>query len=208
MLILLPVFALQELCQHILFHQLKFPFVCHPKARIKPDVVKIVSDDKETEAVNGSDLRIVKKRCLLLQMGIIRLLFQLPINGAPDPLSHFRSGGIGKGHHEKPVNVNRLLLIQDHLNDTLHQNGSLSGTRRRRHQNIAVTKINYFLLLFRKFHSHFHASFAPFFSFCASQESFPFISLRILSINSSSSSFFRILVSYPGIFSSNPHTSL
>ena len=190
MFILLPVFALQKFRQHTLLHQLKFPFVCHPKAGIKPDIVKIVPDDKEAEAVNGSDLCVVKKRGLLLQMSIIRLLFQLYIDGVPDPLSHLRSGGIGKGHHKKSVNIDRLLLIQDHLNNALHQNSSLSGPRRRRYQNIAITKVNYLLLLFCKLYCHCHTS------------------SRIFSNNSSPSSFFRTLVSYPGIFSSNSHTSL
>ena len=119
---------LQKLCQHILLHQLQLTLICDPEGRIQPDIVKIIPDNKETEAVNGRDLCIVEKSALLLQMLIFRILKQRPFYGKADPLPHFCRRSTGKGHHQKPVNIDRCFLPGDHPYDPLNQHRCLTAS--------------------------------------------------------------------------------
>ena len=65
---------LQKLCQHILFQQLNLTVIRHTEGRIHTDLMKMIADDKQTKAVDGSNLGIMKKGCLLLNMLRLRML--------------------------------------------------------------------------------------------------------------------------------------
>ena len=79
---------------------LQLTLVRHPKARIQTDIIKIVADDEQAEAVNGCDLGVVKERCLSLQMAVFRLLLKPFVNSTADPLPHLRCRRLGEGHRK------------------------------------------------------------------------------------------------------------
>ena len=89
----------------------------------------MLSQQMQAEAVDGGDLGILNQNRLLLQIFIIRLFRQLLFNGVKNPLSHLGGSGFRKCHHKKSLYISRMLLVCNHLNNTLHKNGRLPASR-------------------------------------------------------------------------------
>ena len=60
----------------------------------------MVPDQEQAEAVDSSDLRIVQKCRLLLDMLVAGIRLQSGNDARGDPFSHFRCSGIGKCHDQ------------------------------------------------------------------------------------------------------------
>ena len=50
---------LQQLSQHLLLQQLDLTLVCHTEIRIQTDLIKMIPDQEQAEAVDRGDLGIV-----------------------------------------------------------------------------------------------------------------------------------------------------
>ena len=126
--ILRGVLLLQHLREHIRLQQLHLSLVPDPEARIQSDRVKLVAQDRQTEAVDRRDLRVVEQRCLPLQMLVFGVGRQSVIDRIADTLAHLSRRRACEGHDQKPVNVDRMLLITDHFYDPFYQNRRLART--------------------------------------------------------------------------------
>ena len=63
-----------QLLQHFPLHQPHFPLIGNAESRIQADFVKMVPQQEQAEAVDGSDLGIMQKRGLFLNMlGVLPL---------------------------------------------------------------------------------------------------------------------------------------
>ncbi len=87
-------------------------------------------------------------------MLILRICRKPVIQGPADPLTHLCRSRVGKGHHQKPVNIYRMLPVTHHPDDPLHEHRRLPRSRRRRYKQITSPCINYLLLFFRKINTH------------------------------------------------------
>ena len=87
-------------------------------------------------------------------MYIFPVLQKKPVNCEADSLPHLRRSRIGKGNHQKPVNVHRIFFVRNHTDDPFHQHRCLSRSCGGRNQQISVAKCNYFLLIFGKADCH------------------------------------------------------
>ena len=67
---------LQKLCQYILPDQLQLSLIRHAECRIQSDVLKIVPQHKQTEAVDGRNLGVVHQCRLSLEMFVFPVLVQ------------------------------------------------------------------------------------------------------------------------------------
>ena len=79
-------------------------------------------------------------------MHVFRILLTLCLYGGSDSLPHLRCCCLRKCHNKQTVDIYRVVLIRNSLNDSLDQHGRLSRTGGSRYEHITVTKINYFLL--------------------------------------------------------------
>ena len=123
--------------------------------------MKIISNHILAEAVNGGNLRAVNQRLLLLQMFIFRIRLQPFLQGQPHTLPHLRRSGFRKGHHQKPVHIQRffvLALSADQRKNPFHQNRRLTGTGSRRNQHIFISHINDFFLFLGPSDAHSSSS--------------------------------------------------
>ena len=66
----------QHFFHHVLGQQLHFPFIRNPEGRIQTDVLKIVAQHKQAEAVNRGNLGVVNNRRLPLQMLVSAVLIE------------------------------------------------------------------------------------------------------------------------------------
>ena len=92
----------------------------------------------------------LRPKKLLLQMSVLRLVLKPRINCPADTFTHLSRCRIGKGYHQKPVNIHFMFFIGNHLNDSLNQYRCFTASCRCRYQDIAFSQINYHLLLWRK----------------------------------------------------------
>ena len=145
---------LQQVGKHIPLQQPDLSLIRHPEIRIQSDLVEMVADQIQAEAVDGGDLGMVDEGELPDQMGVLRLLLHCPGKGKADPLPHLRGGGAGKGHHQKPVDVHGMNGILHHSDDPFYQNGRFAAARGGGDQHALSPRVDGFLLLLCKCHCH------------------------------------------------------
>ena len=145
---------LQQIGKHVPLQQPDLALIRHPEIRIQPDLVEMVADQIQTEAVDGGDLGMVDEGELPDQMGVLRLLLHCPGKGKADPLPHLRGGGAGKGHHQKPVDVHGMNGILHHSDDPFYQNGRFAAARGGGDQHALSPRVDGFLLFLCKCHCH------------------------------------------------------
>ena len=114
----------------------------------------MVPDQEQAEAIDSSDLRIVQKCRLLLDMLVAGIRLQSDGDSGCDTFPHFRCGSIGKCHDQQSVDIRRMFSVTDHTDDTFHQHCRFTTSRGRRYQNITVMQFDYPLLFRGEFHSH------------------------------------------------------
>ncbi len=129
---------LHQLGKSLLLHQLNLPLVRDAEGRVKPDLIEMVAQKIQAEAVYGGDLGIVYQGGLLLDMLGLRIPGKPPCDAVRNPLPHFRRRRVGKGHDEKPVDIHRCLPVAHPFHNALRQHRRLAAACRRRHQYIAV----------------------------------------------------------------------
>ena len=120
---------LQKLVHHICLKHLHFTLICHPKSGIKTDFIKIIFDDKEAEGIDCGDQGVVNQRGLLLQMLVLWMFLQFFRDCFTDSLPHLSSSRRGKRHDQEPVDINRMTVICNHLDDTLNKHCGLPASR-------------------------------------------------------------------------------
>ena len=59
---------LYQFCQGLLLHQLYFPLVRNPECRVQTDLIKMIPQQKQAEAVYGGNLGVMQQGCLSLDM--------------------------------------------------------------------------------------------------------------------------------------------
>ena len=110
--------------------------------------MKICPKHRLTETVDRRDLCMKKQRFLSLQILVIRICEQPFLDFQSDPLTHLCRRSSCKRHDQQTVNIHRMFPVRDLLQNTLYQNGCLSGTCRRADQKIPVSKPDDLLLFF------------------------------------------------------------
>ena len=108
----------------------------------------------EAKAVNGGNLSLGNQGCLKPQMLILRVLLKLFFHRLPNSLTHLRSSRIGEGHYQKLVNIQGMISLAYHSNDTFHQYGRLSAASCCRYQKISVSALNHLKLPLSPCHCH------------------------------------------------------
>ena len=123
-----------------------FSFLQHAIAGVQIDHVKVALDEPGAEAVYGGDVRSMDQDHLFLQMFIVRIFKKRVFQSAEDPLLHLGRCRAGEGHDQHPVDVHRMLPVQELSQNALYQNGGLAGTGRSGHQDAAIAKSDHFFL--------------------------------------------------------------
>ena len=100
--------------------------------------MKIIADNILTKAVDRCDLCIVQQGKLALKPLVPRTVGKRIFHGSAYSLPHLCCRRLCKCHNQKPVNIDRMLVLCNLLYDPFHKNGCLSGACCRRHENIAV----------------------------------------------------------------------
>ena len=114
----------------------------------------MASDDIQAEAVNGGDHGLGYQGCLKPQMLILRVLLKLFLHSRPNPFTHLSRSRIGKGHYQQLVNIQWMVTLAYHPDDTLHQDRCLAAAGCSGHQKVPVPAVNYLLLFFSPFYCH------------------------------------------------------
>ena len=108
--------------------------------------LEIGTNQIQTEGVDGTDVCRRQQGALAHQVGISRILGNQLGQPRLNPLLHLLGGGIGKGHHQNPIGINRMLPVGQDFDDPLNQYRRLAAARRRRHQHGASPTGNCLLL--------------------------------------------------------------
>ena len=148
------IVVLQQLFHHGAAKQEEFPFIPHTKSRIDVQLVIVLPDDSQTEAVNGRNPGVGNHGRLHLQMTVFRVLLQFFIDGQKDALPHLIRRRLRKCHNQKLIDVQGILSLRDHADNPLHQNRCLSAARCRGNEKIAVSAFNDRLLFFCPVNRH------------------------------------------------------
>ena len=148
----------QNLLCHIRTEQPDFPVLRHPVCRVQIDHLEVILNHIGAETVNGTDLRMMEKRLLTLQMIVVRILPHSFLKRLSDSLPHLPGRRPGKGYDQQLVHIDRVVGIRHQGKNPLHQNRRLSGTGRRAHQEILSSQTNHLLLFSGPFHSHVSTS--------------------------------------------------
>ena len=82
--------------------------------------MKVISDDRETEAVDRRNSGMMNQGCLPLQVNIFRLLLQLLFDGSPDPLFHLCRRRLSKRYNQKLIYVKWIFSLNQSGDDPLH----------------------------------------------------------------------------------------
>ena len=116
--------------QDILLQKAYLTLIRDPEVWIQINFFKMIADNKQTEAVNRRDHRIVNERRLSSQVRIILIISTMFVNCCADTLTHLCRSRLGKSHNEKAINIDWILLICNTLDDTLDKHRCLTGTCR------------------------------------------------------------------------------
>lgn len=120
---LLPVFLLEQLLQDFLAHQLGFILVQDPEPRIDRDHLIVPADHFKTEGVKRRDGSTPEQGQLPPEVGILRILLQLPVQRVADALTHLGRSRLSERGDKQPVHAEALLLIQNFPDDPFDQYG-------------------------------------------------------------------------------------
>ena len=109
----------------------------------------------QTETVDRRDLRVMDQSRLHLEVSVIRMFGKPLLNRRADSLSHLRRRRFRERHHKKTVNIERFLPLRHKLDDSLDEDGGLSASRCRTHEQIFSPAFNHLLLLSRPLNRRF-----------------------------------------------------
>ena len=87
-------------------------------------------DNIQTKTVNGCNLCVMDQSRLHLQMLVVRILQKAGFYGLANPFPHFSRSCIGKGHHQKPVNIKGIFSFRYHPDNPFYQHSRLSASGR------------------------------------------------------------------------------
>ena len=152
--IFFPVFVLQKVFQDFCRDQTVLRRLDLPESRVQIDLAEIIAQQKSAEAVDRSDLGIVKENFLPLKMSVARVFPESFGEGGADALPHLGCRCPGKCNHEQTVDIRRILTFRDQADDPLHKYCGLAAAGRSRDQYIVISGIQHFLLCLRKINTH------------------------------------------------------
>ena len=146
--------SLHHLGKRLLLHGAHVGVLRHLELGRNIQQMKIFPQQRRTKAVHRADMGAGQQHLLPLQPPVVRVRRHLFGERLAQPLLHLGSGGFGKGHHQQPVGVYRMLFIGDAPDHPLHQHSGFARSGGRRHQHGAAARINTMPLLRRPLSTH------------------------------------------------------
>src|SRR6266481_3225294 len=98
----------------------------------------MLSNELEAEAVQGTDMRRLEKRELLLPTGISRVQFRLTFQPRTNALSDFSGGSLRKRDDQDFIKRSRWVFIHEATQASFDQGGSFTRARARHDHHIAA----------------------------------------------------------------------
>ena len=95
--------------------------------RVEFQLVKVLADQLQAEAVERADVGRLEERQLLRPAGIVGGLAQFLFQPGADALAHFRRRCLGEGHHEDFIQRRGGAFLQQAVQAPLHQRAGLAG---------------------------------------------------------------------------------
>ena len=144
---------LKELVHGFHLKELTLGFIADTEGRLPVDFIEKLPNHPQRKAVEGGDVGTVHPIQLPVhhRSALRHVLHVLP-DGPSKLQLHLRRRRVGKCHHQHLIHVG--FSLQDDVNNPLHQNCRLSGTRRRGDQNAFIQCIDCSLLIFCKMYAH------------------------------------------------------
>ena len=140
--------AFQKIVQCLFLQDCGLSVIADSKVRLHIYKIEKMVDHIESKGMESTDAGSRHEFQLILQFRHFSGFFlQRPAYLLP----HFRSGGVGKGHHEHSVDGHAL--FSDHLLDALYKYCRLSRTGSGRNEQIPVSLVYSPLLLFSPTHN-------------------------------------------------------
>ena len=138
----------EHLLEHLGAQQLAFLLVHQPEIGRNAERRRLFARKRQAQRVHGRDLRAVHEEQLSAQARVLRVFGGCLCQRRADALAHLSGSGVGKGHEQQPVDVNRVQRVGQAGEHPLNQHGGLARTGRRRHQQRAAPVFDRGLLVF------------------------------------------------------------
>ena len=130
--------AINHLSGGFLRQQFGFAFVQHLRLRIEPQLVEMIAHQSKTEAMQGSNARLVQQRKLFGNSQIGGFLVRPAVQRLPNTPTHFSRCCLCKRHHEELVDGDGIAVREQLGQAPGHQRAGLARARARFEQDVAA----------------------------------------------------------------------